>query len=63
MINMFKSWQEAAEYCEITFGCYVDWEERFFHCIECDDVIYEDDWRDHDWSMCPICENKWEDVE
>ena len=59
----FKTWEEAAHYCEDTFGVYVDWEERFFHCCECDDVIYECDWEDHDWSMCPICEFVWEDAE
>ena len=51
-----KTWEEAAKYCEETFGVYVDWEERFFHCPECDDVVHECDWNDHDWRMCPVCE-------
>lgn len=63
-MNMkFKTWEDAASYCEEVFGAYVDWEERFFHCGECDDVVYECDYRNHDWSMCPICETHWEEVE
>ena len=59
----FKSWEDVAKYGEDTFGAYVDWDERFFYCVECNDVIYECDWTDHDWSMCPICENRWEGIE
>ena len=59
----FKTWKDAAEFCEKTFGVYVDWEMRFFHCPECDESIYFEDWEDHDWSICPVCENAWEDVE
>ena len=60
---MFKTWEDAAKYCEDVFGAYVDWDERFFHCVECDDVIYECDWPNHDWSMCPVCENQGMEVE
>ena len=59
---MFKSWQEAAEYCEITFGAYVDWEDRFFHCIECDEPLYLEDWKEHEWHICPICECNFEEI-
>jgi hypothetical protein len=55
------SWEAAAKFCEDTFGVYVDWEERFFHCPECDEPIYECDWSN--FSMCPICEIDWEDIE
>ena len=43
-------------YCEDVFGTYVDLEERFFICPECDEPIYEEDYEGHDFSMCPICE-------
>jgi hypothetical protein len=52
----------AAEFVEREFGAYVDWDERFFHCPECDDVVYECDWELHCWSMCPICEVPWEEI-
>ena len=58
---MFENWEQAATFCEREFGVYVDWEERFFHCPECDDVVYECDWNGIDWSYCPICECTWEE--
>lgn len=61
---MFDNWAAAAKHCEKVFGTFVDWEERFFICPECDDPIYECDWgEDHDWSMCPVCETSWEEIE
>ena len=50
------SWEECAKYCEKVYGVYVDWEERFFHCPECEDVVYECDWEEHSFDSCPICE-------
>lgn len=55
----FANWEEAARYCEDVYGIWIDWEDRFFHCPECDEPIYECDWGPEstaDWSMCPICE-------
>ena len=57
------NWESTAKMCEEVFGAYVDWEERFFHCPECGDVVYEVDWEDHDWRICPICETVWEEIE
>jgi predicted RNA-binding Zn-ribbon protein involved in translation (DUF1610 family) len=57
VVKMFETWEEAAKYCEETFGVYVDWEERFFHCPECGEPILEEDWEDYSWGMCPICGN------
>ena len=57
------NWEKAAKMCEETFGSYVDWEERFFHCPECDEPLYECDWEDHGWHSCPVCETYWEDIE
>ena len=58
---MNMSWKEAACLCETVYGTYVDWEERFFICPECDEPIYEDDWEDMDLSFCPVCEFIWEE--
>ena len=55
------NWEKTAKFCEETFGSYVDWEERFFHCPECDDVVYECDWEDHDFEICPIGEFNFEE--
>ena len=60
----FKSWKDAAKFCEDTFGTYVDWGEGFFHCPECGEPVYECDWEDYAyWGGCPICELAWEDME
>ena len=59
-----KTWYQAMEYCVASFGSYVDKEEGFFICPECGEPIYECDWDDHpDWTMCPVCEIFWEDIE
>ena len=52
----FISWRSAASYCEDTYETYVDWDERFFICPECDEPLYESDWEDWNWVSCPICE-------
>ena len=57
------TWEEAAEYCYMTFGVQVDHEERFFICHECGEPIYEEDYDGHDFSMCPICETYFELVD
>ena len=50
------NWDQAADVCEKVYGVYVNWEERYFICPECDEPIYEDDWSNSDMDMCPICE-------
>ena len=62
-MEKFVNWQDVAEMCEVVFGVYVDWDERFFICPECDEPIYECDWENHDWNMCPICETLWDNIE
>ena len=56
-------WEKLAKYCEETFGIYVDWEERFFVCVECDEPIYEEDWSAGELlelgGCCPICGMSW----
>lgn len=49
------NWEAAANIAEEVYGVYVNWEERYFVCPECDDVVYECDWEDEDLSVCPIC--------
>ena len=53
---MIKTWEDAARYCEDTFGVYVDWEERFFDCPECGEPLYYDSWGNYPWGTCPVCE-------
>ena len=60
---MFKTWEDAAKFCEETFGSYVDWEDEYFLCPECAEPIYSGDWEDINWSMCPVCETGWEEIE
>ena len=51
-------WNEVAKVVENDFGMQVDWEEKFFVCGECQDVVYECDF-DTDpilaLGYCPIC--------
>lgn len=49
-------WEANAKYVEETFTVYVDWEERFYECPECGELIYECDWTaDELIELCPIC--------
>lgn len=57
------TWEQAAKMCEIVYGIFVDWEERFFICPECDEILLEEDWGEHNWEFCPICEFEWGDAE
>lgn len=55
---MSKWWEENADLVEKVYGGFVDYEERFYTCPNCDEPIYECDWLDiflkH--SICPVCE-------
>lgn len=51
-------WNEVAKVVENDFGMQVDWEERFFVCPECQDVVYECDFNKNSvlaLGYCPIC--------
>ena len=50
-------WKKAAKHCERVFGTYVNREEEYFICPECNEPIYECDW--DDFSTCPICKFDW----
>lgn len=56
-------WEKNAIYVENTFGCFVDWEERFYDCPECGEPIYECDWDNEKLQkyICPVCEFEWEE--
>ena len=56
------TWEYCASYCEKTYGAYVDWEEEFFHCPECDEPLLSEDWKEHDWNICPVCESCFKDL-
>lgn len=53
-----KTWEQVANQVREDFGMFVDWDERFFICPECDEPIYEEDW-DKDIILengyCPVC--------
>ena len=51
-----SAWFDAANHCEDSYGVYVNYIEEFFMCPHCDEPIYKDDWKNHDYSVCPICE-------
>ena len=56
--NMIDTWKENAKIVEQVYGGFVNWEERFYICPNCDEPIYECDWES--WELrefvCPICE-------
>lgn len=50
-------WEANANYVNEVYGAYVDWEERFYLCPECEEPIYESDWSTNELCvyLCPIC--------
>ena len=56
------AWEAIAKLIETNYGDFVDWDERFWNCPECEEPIYEADWDDNDlityygMYMCPVCE-------
>ena len=55
---MINRWEENAKCVEDVYGGYVNWDDRFYICPECDEAVYEVDWDNDDLEnfMCPICE-------
>ena len=49
-------WLVAGTYCEETFGATLNSKEGYFVCPECGELLFEMDWENHDWSVCPICD-------
>ena len=56
--DMRTSWREAAMECKKTYGSYVCWKSEHFLCPECGEPVYLEDYPDHDWKACPVCEYK-----
>lgn len=51
-----KNWAINARLVETVFGGYVDWNERFYNCPECEEPIYECDWSEDElMDLCPVC--------
>lgn len=53
--DMRTSWREAALCAYDVYGSYVCWKGETFDCPECGEPLYRDDWKDHDFSECPVC--------
>jgi len=53
-------WEKNAKDVEMLYGCYVDWEERFYNCPWCGEPVYECDWTEEELKQCycPICEDE-----
>ena len=51
-------WEKKAKTVFEVYGGYVDWEERFYLCPECEEPIYECDWTQADMEdyICPVCQ-------
>lgn len=58
-------WERNAVEARDTYGAHVDWEERFYECLECGEPIYECDWTEDELVnvLCPVCGDgeDWED--
>lgn len=55
------TWESMAKAVEEVYGVYVDWDEKFFICPECDEPIYAEDYNHFIVDMngdyhCPVCE-------
>lgn len=50
-------WEARAKEVEEVYGGYVDWEEAFYICPECEEPIYKCDWDENALTsfLCPIC--------
>ena len=55
---MGKWWEANADLVEKVYGGFVDYEERFYICPNCDEPVYECDWSERDCEnfVCPVCE-------
>ena len=53
------AWEINASYVEKDCGGFVDWDERFYICPNCEEPVYECDWSNMELvqHICPICED------
>ncbi len=55
IINM-TNWEKNANIVETVYGGFVDREEGFYLCPECEEPIYKDDWSEEELEeLCPVC--------
>lgn len=56
---MKNYWEHNAHVIEDNGG-EVNWDERYYVCLECGEPIYEEDWTNGDMLdfLCPVCD--WE---
>lgn len=59
-MNEHLNWELNATAAKEVYGCYVDYEERFYICPYCGEPVYEEDWAEESLEefMCPICEDE-----
>lgn len=57
MVKMRSMWEINAEIVSDVYGGYIDWDEGFYNCPECDEPIYNCDWSEAELKecICPIC--------
>ena len=49
-------WLVAATYCEEEYGISLNTKEGYFVCPECAEPLFIEDWPNHNWETCPICD-------
>lgn len=55
---MYSEWKENADYVR-DCGGYVNYDERYYICLECGEPIYDGEWTLSELMfICPVCE--WE---
>ena len=56
-LDRFMEWAQNAHEVEKIYGGYVDRDEQFYLCPECEEPIYECDWDEDELAdaICPIC--------
>ena len=53
---MKKKFKENALFAQEVYGVFIDWDEPFYICPECQEPIYDEDWTEEELEeLCPIC--------
>ena len=60
-----NAWELNASAVKGVYGSYVDYEDRFYICPFCGEMVYEEDWLEETLEefFCPICEDEDEEEE
>lgn len=58
-------WEARAKEVEEVYGGFVNWEEAFYICPECEEPVYKCDWDEDELAefLCPICEDGYTEEE